>query len=721
MKNRPLVILWLLLMAAIIIWFQFIYDIDSSVIACQEGIFTGKVTRITSGKLGVNYVLEDTLLQGEKKVRVGKMLCTTKDSEKYDVKVGNIVRIKGTYSNFSKPTNPGGFHEQLYYKSQDYVGKIQIQDIIIVNNKYDRLPEYLRELRNFFSARLSKVMNSEDAGIMSAMILGDKTLLDKDIKELFESAGISHILAISGLHISLIGMGLFNFLRKYLIKMQYAAIFTVTFLLLYGELTGFPVATTRAVLMMVIAMLGKTVGKYYDPLSAIALSGIFTLINEPLQLFQCGFQLSYASVLGILLFDEAIKRLEIENIIAKTIIQGLALFLTTFPIICWYYFEICPYSVIINMLVLPLMSLLVGVGFVGCICLIFNSMLAEFILSTAHFILKYYKLICHGVNYLPYNKIIIGRPSVVFMVVYYGIILAVIGVFLVDYNRKKLSGLAGLAILIFFFAKPKYGFVYIQGDVGQGDMEVIICDNRTFLIDGGSTSKKNIAENVIEPVLKFYGRDRIDEVFITHGDEDHTSGLIEMLDKGEKRDIRICRVGLPGIENKDKNYLALEEKIRRENISIDYICRKDSLRISDKLTFDCLHPRIDFPWKEPNDYSLTFMINYKNYRILTTGDLEVNGEEDVLESMGNSPMSVDILKVGHHGSKSSTSDAFLAYFSPKYAFASAGVNNRYGHPAREVVDRIKSFGTFFLNTAESGAIIVSEENRRLNIKTMLEK
>ncbi|MCI8364521.1 MAG: DNA internalization-related competence protein ComEC/Rec2 [Eubacterium sp.] len=713
MFRRPLFAVFLLQILFIGIWYHIFSGEETPP---QEDIpveCVGRVGEIRIGTSGKVLVLSDVKVKN--KDAGGEILtdqCIVYDfSDKLlfsNSKIGNTIRIKGTYSTFQTVSNPGGFDEDLYYKSQGISAKIFADSLEMVNNRLDPIRHGLFLLRQRAMEQLLEVMEERDAGVLGAMILGEKSYLPADRKEQFQKTGIGHLLAISGLHVSLLGAGLFFFLRSYCLPMRQAVVATVVFLFLYGQFTGFPVATERAVLMMACGLFARYTGRCYDALSAMALSGIITLLQQPLQLFQCGFILSYAAIAGIVLFSPVMEKLDpyfkkngLWGRILQAVLSSVSVFMITMPVMLWFFYEISLYSILANLVVLPLLSLLVGAGVFGCILSFFWKAAGGFLLSTVHYILRFYEMVCLVVEELPGRSIMTGRPAPELILLYYVVLVG--GLFLYLKREKKwIAAVAGMFLAgTFFLFPPDVPFLYMQLDVGQGDCSVILCGEKTYLIDGGSTSQKEVGKYVISKCLKYYGRSGVDAVFITHSDADHTNGILELAENQKNWGIKIGKIIMPEIQKTDEGYKRLYRSFRSYNISVNRMKKGDVLSCQ-ALRIRCVHPTPEYEWESENDYSLTLDITYRDLRILATGDLEQEGETAVGDLRGG----YDLLKVGHHGSKTSTSQEFLAMVSPRYAVISAGKKNRYGHPSPETVKKLRNAGVQIRNTMECGAVFV---------------
>lgn len=705
--RRPLFLAFICLIVFICIWYHISGENESVSMEKVPVQCMGQVEEIQIKTSGTVLVLSDVQLvntDSGSQIPSAKLLIYdfTKQNLFSNARPGNIIQISGKYSTFERASNPGGFDEQSYYKSKKMQGKIYADSVIIKDSSYDFVRYGLYVLRQEAMKHLLSVMEEKDAGVLGAMILGEKAYLSTDTKELYQQTGIGHMLAISGLHISLLGAGLFFFLRSYVLPMKKAVIVTVICLLLYGEFTGFPVATARAVMMMCCVLFARYMGRTYDALSALSLSGIVILLQEPMQLFQCGFLLSYTAIAGILLFSRVMEQLNLKNTMLKSLVSGTAVYLVTLPVMLWFFYEVCPYSILANLIVLPLLSLLIGVGIAGCMVSFFWMDGGGFLLATAHYILRFYQAVCEMIGDFPFSRVITGRPSLFIIVIYYSVLTAVVYWYL--HRGETFCLYMGAALLagILYLFPPKTSFLYTQLDVGQGDCACIFYGEWTFLVDGGSSSEKEIGKYTIQKFLKYYGRNRVDAVFISHSDGDHTNGIVELVANQEKWGIRIPKIIMPEIQKRDDGYRALLHTFQQFNTKITGMKKGDSITMDD-LSFCCVHPSSDYDWSSENDYSLTLEMTYKNLSILMTGDLEEAGES----GLWLNSKKYDILKVGHHGSRTSTSEAFLGRVSPEHAVISVGKQNRYGHPAPVTLERLRNHKVSVWNTAECGAVFVT--------------
>ncbi|MCR5692285.1 MAG: DNA internalization-related competence protein ComEC/Rec2 [Eubacterium sp.] len=668
---------------------------EDMTLTCQVSQIAGldaKSLTVTS----VTY--RDSLLCKKLKVYQGKDLALFSD-----LKIGNIIEIHGNLSPYKPPGNPGQFDEKSYYESQGISASFFCDSCKILDDSYRPLPQALQDFRNSFCQNLLELLPQESAGLLCAMLMGEKSSLEEEVKEVYRQGGISHIIAISGLHISMIGAGLFYFLRKYLLPMRLAAVTTIFALILYGELTGFSISATRAILMMIILLLARMIGATYDGWNALALAAFVQLVIQPQALFQAGFLLSYGTLAGIFFFVPQWK--EWTDSLTdgkKMILANFGMFLITLPIILYFYYEVNILSALINTLVLPCMGILMALGLGGGFSAYICQLLSQMFLGTAHYFLKYFYYLSDFMSGLPFIMWRTGQPLMWQIYSYYFFLL----LFVLARKSKKHKNLCLPAILfalalLFIPIHRVEGLEIYSLDIGQGDCTVLRYKNQTMMIDGGSSSVKEIAKYRIVPWLKYHGISRLDRIFITHSDSDHNSGILEMAEESGHFGIEVGQVILPKIKEKDEGYLAMEECFLSVDWPVAYMERGEKLVFDQDFSLRCLHPYPDYKWPDENNYSLVLELSYKNFKGLFVGDLGMEGEAEILPYLS----SVDFLKVGHHGSKNSSGSDFLSALSPRYASISCG-KNRYGHPSPEALERLKSAGVTYASTITSGQIKV---------------
>lgn len=838
--------------------------------------------------------------------------------EEESLKIGQQIILEGTFSHFATATNPGEFDVQRYYAAKGIGGRVRQSQILAVGEKYSFLREKLYGFRQVLHDRLAEVFPAKEASVMQTLLLGEKEELDAEVKALYQKNGIAHILSISGLHITLLGMGVYRLLKRLGLPVRAAAVGGAMLLLIYGVMVGMSVSASRAIGMYLLQMLGIFVGRTYDMLTGLGLMALLLVLQEPERLCDVSFLMSFGAVLGICILTpvlsgdgrerDADEELEVKGISAwlrtvadifgdsayernkyregwrkvayegiqrmvSTVKGGFAasvgVILFTLPVQLWFFYEIPVYSVLLNLLVLPFMSVVVaggilslipGLGLVGTVdCLI----------------LWWYEWVCGRFEELPGAIWCVGRPEVWQIICYYvGILLLVFGREYVEAwkkrgtygegnvpgdrlhfartlwclkmrgawkrrgtygeknvpgdrqhfartlwclitrgadesirNRKKdcngemiqhsdrrfgicstgvLNALAKFrcawqgAMTYMNRVQHLIAVVMILGlliglltgnfdcgsrvtflDVGQGDGIVVETGQGAYLFDCGSTSRKNIGEYVLKPYLKSRGIRSLRGVFVSHPDEDHMNGVIELLENGADWGIVVEQLFLPAIAEgkRTESFVTLLAAAEAAEVPVSYIKCGDEIRDS-QLRLLCLHPEENTTLADANAYSECFYVEVfakkmkqeaiddrkandasggsaiegsgengsfagnserKDFRvndgkinILLTGDVEGEGERQLMQELqeqrGQRAFRVDILKVAHHGSGYSTGTEFLAAASPATAIISCGRNNSYGHPHAETLQRLEDARVPWYGTMDYGALIVTVDS-----------
>lgn len=632
------------------------------------------------------------------------------DSDSYSI--GEILVLNGTIELWSSAVNEGNFDAKAYYESQKIDFKLVDGEVIAVYGKPDLLQERLYQLRMRFKEVYSLAMDSSDSGILATMVLGDKSLLDTEIKQLYQKAGISHILAISGLHISVIGMTLYRFLRRMGIGFIGAGILAGGMMTGYGMMVGMGASVQRAVCMFLLLLTAQALGRSYDSLNALALAALLLLWANPELLFYAGFLFSFAAVLGVVWVGDAMQTENQTNQADEysrksgggKLRISLAIQLATLPLTAWYYFEIPVYSILVNLAVLPLMGLVLFLGVTGGIVGLWSLHAAKWMLFPCHLILSGYDKLCRSLIQLPFATWITGRPAFGKMVVYF-VILAVMTWYRRRGGRrigKNTMAAVGILMLGILFFTPEHGFEIDILDVGQGDGSFLRTQSGyTIFVDGGSTDVKQAGEYRILPFLKSKGIRSIDYWIVSHTDADHISGLEEILESGYPIRYLIFAEGIL----EDEPYERLMQLAEEQGVDRMYLERQDTLHLGE-ATLRVISPDAAMDG-DKNAKSLVVLYEEGAFSALFTGDIGIAEEKRILNQQELE--AVVFYKAAHHGSKNSNSAEFLNQLSPIIASVSCSRKNRYGHPGADAVTHMEEAGSSVFYTMEAGQIKITME------------
>jgi len=719
-----------------------IYDLKENTVIVQ-----GKIYKIENTAFGTNIYLKGVEVEnGEKSVSVKRIFVNTEKIP--NVKIGNIIKVRGKLRQFEEAANKGNFDSRKYYLSLGFYGKIEAGTIEVINSDYSGIRQGLYEMRMEIIERLEKlcsdnkgifsIINNKN-GIIGAIILGDKTDLDSDIKELYSVSGIAHILAISGLHISFIGMAIYRLLRRRF-RFLFSAAVSIPVVLSFGIMSGFGISTIRAIIMFILKIIGEVLGRKYDAITAISLAGLVLLVQNPFVVCNSGFQMSFGAIIAIVLILPIVEEiLNTDNKIIKVLSANFTISLVMNPILAWNYYELPIFSFLLNIVVVPLMSVVIVSSIAGifCSCIMFGF--GKAVIFPGCGILELYTFLCNIINKSSVASIVVGQPKVTIIIVYYAILLVVLfglknirtkytraekerniikketGLVLEKKAKKErrikgqnvklrlacIVGFLLLNYLIYYIPNPGFYITFIN--VGQGDGILIHGDNGTkVMVDGGSTSEKQVAKNCIVPYLKAEGIGTIDYSIITHTDKDHISGILEILENNNSNRIRIKNLVMPDINMKDDTYNELIEKAKLKKINVLYIKKGDTLSLG-KTKIKCIYPETTTTASDKNDYCTVLSVKNKTSKILLTGDISKEIEEKIKDDIEEN---YTVLKVAHHGSNYSSSEKFLKKVNPKYSIISVGKNNSYGHPGNETMERLRKQGGVIYRTDEKGGITI---------------
>ncbi len=698
-----------------------------------------------------------------------RVQCYMEPSESTDdALIGENVLISGTLRSFREATNPGEFDQASYYRVMGIACRLSGAEVEERYGRPDHLREGISRLRSRFARTLDECLDEEDAGIMRAMLLGDKSAMDSDIKSLYKRSGIVHILAISGLHITLIGMGIYGLLSRLSCPRWAAALISVAVMLFYGELCGMSSSCVRAMIMFFMKLAASVFGLSYDMLTALAVAGVTLSIEQPLYLTYSGFWLSFLAVLAISALmpvllpgggsvfvpkrgDPPWKK-RVSKVLSP-LAASVSVAVMTLPVYMSVFHVFPVFSMFLNLLVIPLMSVVLVSGLVCMTAGTFFVPAGALAGSADHLALYVFKRACLAQNLIPGSVWVTGHAKIWQVCVYYGMILAMmICVYAYrerDRRKKRPSGArrgryhalrAGLAkaayiavAVLILSVRFKPGLRVTLMDVGQGDGIVIEGGGLNILLDGGSSSRSGVGSSIIEPYLEYEGISRLDAVIVTHGDDDHVNGVQEILDN-DTRTVRIDMLVVPDVAESTggENLAKLIASAEREGIPVRRISQ--GMRLADGVvTIDCLGPPEDLRNSDPNEASVILYLRYGGFSALFTGDVEGGGQEELKRyirswqttGIGDRPEGeaagrLTFLKVAHHGSAYTTDADFLNLVRPVFAAISCGRNNRYGHPHRELLDRLEDTGAVIHNTASEGALFAEVNGNTASVRGYLE-
>lgn len=644
--------------------------------------YSNQTTEITGIISSITESQEKTVLSIR---NTESVLVTTTSTKKYHL--GQTVTVVGT---MKKPTRTAIFHlfqYNQYLKSKRVYWQMYADKIEIKNPQ----PSWYYQIQEQFIRHIDKYQSKE---YLYAFILGDSSKIDEITREQFQTLGISHLFAISGMHVSLLSLFLSKLLSKVCSK-KVAALLLTLFFIYYILLTGATPSVVRAVTLTVVFLWTK---RYHRIQILVVLCSILLLYN-PFYCYHLGFLFSFTISFFIIKFQNIIRmrRGDIWSLWSTSFIA----FLASFPILIANFYEVNVLTVFYNLLFVPFVSYL-----------LFPFSLITFCLPIFDSVFQFLILIFEAFLSLMMNftwKVTFCHVSIIFLAIYYIVIYYLLSVWV----SKKWIGILGLLLLLLlhqFIPYTKNTKVTIL-DVGQGDSILIQLQHNqgSILIDTGgvmSFSQKQdpfLAKNRIIPYLKSQGIRKLDALILTHGDFDHMGEASFLVNHFEVEKV---------IFNHGKyNALELELLTILEDNHIPYYQDIKQLNIHNSKFHFLNHTIFD----NENDNSSVIYTELHDTKLLFMGDAGVTVEKALLEQYHLS--NIDILKVGHHGSKTSSSNLFINSIHPKYSIISVGQNNRYHHPDEEVLHNLNS--SIIYRTDENGSIIFRMKNKRLEVESYL--
>lgn len=686
------------------------------------------------------------------------------------LQAGNQVRLSGSLSSFQPARNPGNFDWRLYYLSRHISYRVSAKSIALTDAGISPLAESIRRLSLFLSERLdelyaaltameqtlfpSQFLSSQPSSfssVMKALLLGNKSELEEEVRERYETGGILHLLSVSGLHVSVLGGAILAAGKRLRLFAPVRSLLASALILLYWQLCGGGLSSGRAAVMFACLCLAPLTGRSYDSLSAMSLAALLFLWDSPLILFQSGFQLSFGAVLALLLIcpvftlplkPEKKKSRFFSRLfwqICRAFCFHLGLQLALLPVTLFHFYRYPLYGLLLNLVVLPLAAPLFICGVLGLSASLIWFPSGVVLSFPAALILRLYYWLCFLTSSLPGASRVLGQPKPWRIFLYY--MMLILFCLWIAGARKKdaaakgksLSTASGsfpsrpflplLLIPLLLAPLPSQSLIVTFLDVGQGDCAFLRTPKgTTILIDAGSSDLKTAASTRLIPFLEAQGIDSLDYVFISHTDSDHVNAVTAWLEEG----FSVGTVILPDLSEplcREASFQEFQSIMLSYQIPLLFFSRGQTFR-QGELTLTCLAPEpadtaTGRLYTSLNASSMVLLAEYQGIRLLFTGDCGEEGEDLLLPVLERQNITCHILKAGHHGSATSTKDRLLDILSPHTIVISCGINNRYRHPHPDMLSRAAGHNIPCLITAVRGAVTVIIREGTAHIHTML--
>lgn len=652
---------------------------------------TGVVKKVKVRQENISYVLTDVNISNSS---------FNEDILIYTEDINNLIDIGSKISFNSKlyvpynNSNPGNFNYYNYLLAQNIYAYSYVDDIIKIGDSNDGI----LNMQNLFSKKINNIfeMFSTNNREFIISVFTGNNILSKEHNELYRETGITHILAVSGFHIVLIQTVLLFILGFLHIDKNIKRALILFLIFIYCILIGFPSSAFRAFIFLLVDLISSILNKPKVPIKTLSLAAIITLLIKPTELLNIGFQFSFLASLGIILIYPIFKNKKYKN---NDLINNFYLILSIniliIPLQLYYFKDLTIGVFVSNLAVIPLLILVIYLGlfFIAIykisIISIFVRKLSQIIYSICLFILKGLNKIFNPIE----NRFIINIYDII-------IIFSVIFIFvLIIYNYRVINKFKMVIFKTMILLIPLHIVfsIYLQDfksmekfsmiNIGQGDCFLLETLNNNILFDtGGSLVKSNSSKNLIE-TLKYNKINKIDGIFLSHFDEDHSGNLLDLLE--EYGDIPIF-----GRNNGEKQLI---DKYKLENIDYRNLIEDSTIEI-DGVNIGIIQS--EYINSNENDNSVVIKLNIKDCSILLTGDIE--DEFKIL----NKDIQSDILKIPHHGSKTSSKEEFIDRVKPDIALLSVGANNMYNLPNGEVMDRYDHNGIIVKRTDLDGMVTI---------------
>lgn len=695
----------------------------------------GRVSSVTlqeiQGETQIRYLLDQvSLKEGNPADNItythDKIYCYIKDTGEKALPIGCRVWVSGTFEEYEAAQNPGQFDSKFYYHIQNIGASLKKAEVIRCDTGTNLFLQSLYTFKTYFLQKLDNVFTPKYGGVMKTVLLGDKTDLDSEMKALFREGGILHILTISGMHISMLGMGSFRLMRKLRFPIKGAAVTGLLVVLFYGAMIGTQAATFRAICMFLLQMAALLLGRTYDRLTGLSVAAMLLLLEQPMYVFYSGFLLSFGAVLGITVLAPRIEALgKNRGVIGQRLFQtfsgSIGILAATFPIQVYFYYEYPVYSMFVNLLVLPFLPYVVGIGALLLALPSGMGILIQIPAAVCQLILYGYEKVCQYSMELPGHCLVVGAPKIWQIAIYYACLILLLWQPFHKEKGKKAFTLLGIGLMAgsMLLKVPSQGLKFHFLSVGQGDCAIIRYGSETYVVDCGSTSNSGTGENILLPCLKYYGIAKVNGVFISHADADHMNGILQWLTAYAHSHVKLERLLLPALseealQEEFGELLALTEEAQ---IPVTLLGAGDMLTVGE-MQLKVLHPGKEYTdTEDANGYSQVLLFAFHGKGVLMTGDIGAAQEMELVSKLREEQTDIVALKAAHHGSKYSNTEAFLQTVNPEHIILSYGVGNAYGHPHTEAVTRMQSLGADLWYTGRQGAIMLSVDEPNVFLYT----
>ena len=675
-----------------------IYKDDKSIISATAVVIKGP----SEGEYNYKY----TVKARTGKYKNKKFIVYINKKNKKLLEYGDLIEIKGEYSAPEVARNYKGFDYSQYLKTLNIYGTIKVEEAKIINkNQLSPILISINNIKEKMIDNANRNMPKRTANLLLGILIGERDNIQEDIIESFRTANLSHILAVSGAHTSYIILGITYLISKSKTPKRIGYIITIINLLIFIIITGASYSVVRACIMAIVVIGAKICYRKENFFTSICISLIIILIQNPFAINDIGLKLSFMGTAGIVIFNKSITnffiKLKIKQKIAEALSVTFSAQLMIMPITILNFNTISLTFFISNILASPLLGIIIIFGFISIFISSILNPISKILFLILHIFLELLILVSKVTEKIPGSSILVKTPNILFAIVYYILILFFNYFFVIKQNPtrrfhkkiikiitiKNIKNTVKVIVVVFLIMllltrivriiNPTLKIYFI--DVGQGDSTLIVTPkNKKILIDGGEGKTNVLFQYLLDRRIN-----KIDYIIISHFDSDHCNGLIEIIEK-----MRVENIVMSKQSKESEEYKKILEIIKQKNIKVSSVKAEDKIIIEKNLYTKILNPAEKFEFQDLNNNAIVAKLVYKNFSMLFTGDIE-KAEENLAKKYKNELKST-ILKVAHHGSKTSTSEEFLKYVEPQIALIGVGENNKFGHPNQITIEKLKN-------------------------------
>lgn len=654
-----------------------------------------------------------------------------------------MIEADGEYIIPSEARNYKGFDYREYLKSKKIYGTIKNSNKnikIIKENNINIVMKLSNNIRNYIINTSNKLLPEKTSSLLVGILIGDKSGISEEIIEDFKISNLSHMLAVSGAHTAYIILGLTFILNKSKMSKKWVHLVTILSLILFMFITNFTPSVTRACFMAIIVLGDNLLYRKQDFWTSISISLLIILVINPFSINEIGLQLSYLGTIGIILFNKNVEmflnKIKINNKISKGLSVTISAQMAIMPIMIYRFNSFSLTFFISNVLASPLLGINIILGLITIFISLVSFKLAKIISLVLNLSLEILIGISEFTSKLPFSSILVKTPPMLLILLIYCFILLFNYLYYIYISKTNLGlfqkriiklinktnvnkFISIIIIIVILFNVFSYSYLLIPNnlriyfiDVGQGDSCLIITPrNKKILIDGGEGDSNVLLSYLLDRRIK-----TIDYIMISHFDSDHCNGLIEVIQKLNVKNVLISKQAYFCDE-----YRNIAGIINSKKINVIHVKQGDVLNIDKEVKLNIFYSAKNLEYDDLNNNSIVTKLRYNKFSILFTGDIE-KSEENILNKYTSNQLKSDVIKIAHHGSKTSSSEEFIKVVKPKIALIGVGMNNKFGHPNKEIIERLENINCKIYRTDEMGEIIMEvNKSGKVKIETKLNR